>query len=378
MSLIGTALCGSTAAQEPAPETDFQHVVVYHEAGRYGGWPANHGIWSWGNEILVGYSRGYHKDSGPKIHHSIDREKPEEHVLGRSLDGGLTWQLEAPSRYGMLLAPKKKLHDEQLPHIQRKEWTDCPGEINFAHPDFAMTLRMDDANVGPSCFYISYDRGRSWKGPYRLPNLGTPGISARTDYLVQDGKTCLVFLTAGKSNAKEGRPLCARTNDGGKTWVLVNWIAPEQEGYAIMPATARLSGEGLLTAIRYREPNNGKSWIDSYYSPDNGKSWSYRNCPVPDSGEGNPPSLIRLKDGRLCLTWGQRKLPFGVRAKLSADEGKTWSRDYVLRADGQSRDIGYPRTVQRPDGKLVIVYYFCVDHAQERDIIATIWTPPEK
>ena len=54
-----------------------QHVDVYYEPGRYGGWPANHGIWSWGDEILVGFSKGYYKDLGDR--HHIDREKPELH-----------------------------------------------------------------------------------------------------------------------------------------------------------------------------------------------------------------------------------------------------------------------------------------------------------
>jgi hypothetical protein len=363
------------AGEEPPVETSAEHVVVYHEPGRFGGWPANHGIWIWENEILVGFSRGYYKDLGP-TRHAIDREKPEEHVLARSLDGGATWTIEEPARQGVLLPSSKRMHGVFPPGLKPREWIDCPGDINFTHPDFAMTLRMEDNHVGPSCFYCSYDRGRSWKGPFRFPNLGTEGIAARTDYIVEDSRTCLVFLTAGKSNQKEGRPLCARTTDGGKTWQLQGWIAPQQPGYAIMPATVRLSGEGLLSAVRYREPNNGLSWIDAYRSLDNGKTWSFLNRPVPDTGEGNPASLIRLHDGRLCLVWGQRKNPFGIRAKLSADEGKTWSRDYVLRADGQSRDVGYPRTVQRPDGKVVTVYYFCQDQSQERDIIATLWTPP--
>ena len=43
-----------------------RHVMVYHQPGRFGGWPANHGIWSWGDEILVGFSAGYFKDHGPE------------------------------------------------------------------------------------------------------------------------------------------------------------------------------------------------------------------------------------------------------------------------------------------------------------------------
>jgi len=32
------------------------NVHVYSEPGRYGGWPANHGIWGGGNEIVVGFT----------------------------------------------------------------------------------------------------------------------------------------------------------------------------------------------------------------------------------------------------------------------------------------------------------------------------------
>ena len=53
-----------------------RHVSVYDRDGRFGGWPANHGIWSWGDEILVGFSAGYYKDLGPD-RHAIDRERPQ-------------------------------------------------------------------------------------------------------------------------------------------------------------------------------------------------------------------------------------------------------------------------------------------------------------
>ncbi len=59
------------------------------------GWPANHGIWSWKDEILVGFSRGTYKDRG-RYHH-IDHDKPEEHLRRGSLDGGLTWSVEKPN-----------------------------------------------------------------------------------------------------------------------------------------------------------------------------------------------------------------------------------------------------------------------------------------
>src|SRR5688572_8624932 len=74
-----------------------KHVVVARAAGRYGGWPANHGMWVWGNEILVGFSWGHMRDGGAESGHPIDRQRPEEHMLARSLDGGETWKHEKPA-----------------------------------------------------------------------------------------------------------------------------------------------------------------------------------------------------------------------------------------------------------------------------------------
>jgi len=47
----------------------------------------------------------------------------------------------------------------------------------------------------------------------------------------------------------------------------------------------------------------------------------------------------------------------------------------LLRADGGTWDLGYTRTVQRPDGKMVTVYYFNEAEDRERYISATIWNP---
>ena len=91
-----------------ADDREIRHLTVYREDGRFGGWPANHGIWNWDNEILVGFSRGYHKDR--KSGHNIDHDKPEEHVLARSLDAGETWALEHPNSQGMLLGVGPALH----------------------------------------------------------------------------------------------------------------------------------------------------------------------------------------------------------------------------------------------------------------------------
>jgi hypothetical protein len=371
--LLLVCLGGVAPAADDVP---VEHVMVYHHRGRFGGWPANHGIWSWGNEILVGFSAGYHKDLGP-ARHNIDHDKPEEHLLARSRDGGRTWSVEDPARQHILVGTAGMRHGTVPPGATEPEPVDCPGGIDFTHPDFAMTCRMAGVHTGVSRFYYSYDRGHSWKGPFRLPLFGQPGIAARTDYLVNGPRDCLLFLTASKSNRREGRPICVRTTDGGKSWRLVGLIGPEPKGYAIMPSTVRLAPRGLLTAVRCSEPGARPSnWIEVWKSGDDGATWSLLGVPVPDTGEGNPPHLLKLADGRLCLTYGHRAKPFGVFARLSGDQGRTWGPPLTLRADGGGQDLGYPRSVQRPDGKVVTVYYFWDEHTgPERYIAASIWDP---
>ena len=349
-----------------------ENVVVYHEPGRFGGWPANHGMWSWGNELLVGFSAGYFKDNGP-ARHAIDHDRPEEHLLARSLDGGQTWKIENPAEHGALIPRGEALHGTELPRVVDRPWTDCPGGIDFTHPDFAMTLRMSDNHGGQSRFYYSTDRGHRWQGPFKFPMLGLLGIAARTDYIVNDKHDCTVFLTASKPSGREGRPFCARTIDGGKTWTFVGWIGPEPEGYGIMPSTVRVGEHGFLSAIRLRTAD--KSWIDAYFSADDGHQWTLRSTPVPDAGEGNPAAMLRLGGGSICITYGVRAKPFGMRARLSRDEGQSWGDEIMLRGDGGGRDLGYPRSVERPDGKVVTVYYWNDDPNMTRYIAATIWDP---
>jgi hypothetical protein len=371
MAIIATALLGLLPGKPMMMAEGVTNVKVYYEKGRFGGWPANHGIWSWGNEILVGYSRGYYKDLGPTRHH-IDREKPEEFWLARSMDGGMTWTLEHPAEKGFLIPRGEFLHGTETPGLALPPITDLKEPMDFTYPDFVLTFRMENINAGTSRFEYSYDRGSTWSGPYRLPNFGTRGTAARTDYIVNGKRDAFIFITVGKKNGQEGRPLCARTTDGGVTWKLVSWIGPEPDGFAIMPSTVRISDTELLTTFRRREGTF--RWISEWRSKDNGETWTQESNPVDYLGEGNPPMLNKLKDGRLCLTYGFRAYPYSIRTRLSTDNGKTWGPQIVLRDDGTDRDIGYVRSVQRPDGKMVTIYYINDEKTgPERYIGATIW-----
>lgn len=334
-----------------------QNVTVFQSPGRYGGWPANGGMWAWGDELVVDFTGAWFKHATKD--HAVDRSKPFEKWQARSLDGGLTWTAE-----------KSDLLSD--PAVAAKA-VPLAAPLDFTQPDFAMMFQFANLHVGPSFFYVSTNRCRAWQGPFRFAVAGVDKIAARTDLIVLGQRDALMFASAAKANDKEGRTFCARTVDGGLTWKLVSFIGPEPEGFTIMPATVRLKNGALLTAIRHAEKS--RAVIDVYRSDDLGARWKFLGAATGNIG-GNPPTLTQLADGRLVLAYGYRLKPFGIRARTSADDGNTWSDEIVLRKDGLTGDLGYPRTVVRADGKLVTAYYFNGPRDEDRTIQATVWTPP--
>ena len=352
-----SALALTLTAGEPRV---LRNVTVYKQAGRFGGWPANHGIWTWGNEILVGFSAAYFQVKSPD-RHQYDNTRPEVPTLARSLDGGETWSLETPASL--------------RPPSQGGEARDLTEPMDFTDPNFAMKLWFDDASKGPSWLWHSRDRGHNWSGPYRVPNFGQPAVAARTDYIVNGKRDAFLFLTAAKKNGKEGHVFCARTTDGGLHWKLVSFLGEEPAGFSIMPSSVRLSKSEIVTATRVKVDQE-TSRIDIYASSDDASTWSLRSKAIGTGAfSGNPPSLVLLRDGRLAITYGTRTAPFGIRARLSKDQGRTWSEEIVLRDDAAAWDNGYTRSAQRPDGNIVTVYYFPEQPQTERMIAATIWDP---
>jgi hypothetical protein len=351
--LVASLFMISCAAKEEAASSSnpIQHVTVFQEDGRFAGWPANNGMWNWGNEILVGFVLADHQE---KQGHTYD-EATSHYKYARSRDGGLTWSIEDAREAGQTAWTYQNQNREKSDVGSLKE------PIDFSHPDMALTFSREDNNVGPSLFYYSYDRGVRWNGPYRLPNLDTPGVAARTDYIVNGKNELLAFLTIAKQNKREGRVAMFKTVDGGVTWENKAWLGEEPDAFDIMPSSVRLSPTEILTTIRGRESNPRRDFIKAFYSADNGGSWQALHEPVVDTGMGgSPPALVKMTDGRLALAYAFRS-KYGSRIclRLSSDGGRTWSHEIPLRmGDGATNDIGYPRMVQRPDGKLVITYYW--------------------
>lgn len=342
---------------------DVENAVIYHNPKEFAGWPANEGVWSWGNEILVAFHFGEYEEREKE--HSIGKNLGI--LFSRSLDGGKTWTTE----------PHKEI---VLPKFIRKADANAvPSEgIDFASPGFAMKMRGQ-------FYFTSADKGRNWSGPHLLPDFGNK-VNSRTSYVVTGPKSCLFFITSEEktSQSEWGRVFVAETKDGGKTFEFLSWIGDDlREGlseeekaegsiFAIMPDVIRLDNGHLLCSIRSRIKR--EKWTDLYESADGGHSWT-KLCEL-ERGSSNPAALVNLGGESVAAVYGSRRKPsFGIMAKLSEDGGKTWSDQLVLRDDARKWDIGYARAVLRPDGTIVAAYYYTTEDLPENFIAATIWKP---
>lgn len=347
-----------------------RNIIVYARPGTFAGWPANNGLWCWdGQELLAGFVAGdYVEQRGHNI------AEPYRLLTARSTDGGETWAVGAPT----LTAPEQTDQSE-------------PAQIDYSGPGFA--LRVAGAGYHGSdslegAFFVTPDRGRTWRGPHAFdaltqhPALRDLSITARTDYVVEGAQRCLVMMSARKSaDLAADRVFCARTTDGGHSFQFVAWVVPPSDPYrAVMPATVRCDSGQLVTAIRRREPGTERCWIDAYASADAGGTWRWVSK-VADTGwwNGNPPALVKLRDGRLCCVFGDRAIR-RMQALFSSNEGASWGRGVTLRDDflGDAHDepdFGYPRACQRADGQLIAIYYWATAALPHQHIAATIWTP---
>lgn len=194
----------------------------------------------------------------------------------------------------------------------------------------------------------STDGGLTWSARYRVP-LNSPHGPVQ----LNDGR----ILYAGKALwTEEGRIGVAVSEDDGVSW---KWLAsiPTRSGddpgkYHELHAVETSSGR-LIAQIRNHNSQTSGETLQSH-SDDGGKSWS---VPETTGVWGYPSHLLRLKDGRILMSHGHRRGPIGNQARLSEDDGRTWSSPIVISSDASSSDLGYPTTAELNDGSLLTVWY---------------------
>ncbi|MEA4912311.1 MAG: sialidase family protein, partial [Oscillospiraceae bacterium] len=266
---------------------------------------------------------------------------------------------------------------------------DTDGPFGVNSEDFLMiTAHMRSVDIETqkkdygSWVCVSEDNGMTWKEPTRCPIASFHG-----PMLLQDGS--LLYLgkdVDGKETGGVNRAY--KSTDDGVTWEHVSDIpiAPDEGlSYAnfVDPHGVQLPNGRIICHIRYQNgaapEKYGSFTIFQTVSDDNGKTWSTPECLKVN---GSPPHLLRHSSGALICTYGRRSKPFGESAMVSLDDGKTWITELILRDDTKNSDLGFPSSVELPDGSIYTVYSQYIDHPdgsmdKKASILATKWSIEE-
>jgi len=211
----------------------------------------------------------------------------------------------------------------------------------------------------------SIDGSRSWSPQYRCLVTSPHGPT-----LLRDGR----IIHLGKEFREGAHRIGAcESKDDGMTW---DWLAeiPEVTEFphsGLHELHAVEASDGSIVAHIRNHNVSHKFEILQSISTNGGHSWSN---PHPTGVWGFPSHLLRMQDNRLLMTYSYRRAPYGICARFSNDNGKTWSNQLMVSADCDCPDFGYPSTVELSSGILLTVWYEARGDSSKTVLRQAKWT----
>jgi len=350
-----------------------RHIVVHKDDSMYAAWPNIERLAS-GDLICAFYQAIRRK-------HVTHLDTTGRSVYVRSTDEGRTWTREPnviyddeDSQENVAVA---QLSDGRL-MADFYSWHNVRAEEKQAVKEPKWWLGQSIAPysaayvVGVS-IVTSADGGRTWSKHYTLVNApGWLDFATNKPVLELPGGTLLVPMYGRRPGDNHDSSVVMRSTDGGRTWSRPSVVADGMEhGFSFNETSlAWLSNNTILAMMRTAGADDH---LYQSRSTNRGLTWSK---PEKTPMVGHPPDLLLLKSGDLLCTYGYRHKPYGIRACISHDFGRTWDMEHevVLRDDGLGGDLGYPSSMELKDGAILTVYYFYGEDGV-RYIAGTFWRP---
>jgi hypothetical protein len=378
--------------ERPRKAPDAAHSVVYRNDREFCGWPFYCGLWKLANgELVAGFKRIQNSyDSSGAVSHTKLTVGQGELFLIRSRDGGRSWDTATLQPVFKLSATIAEISAQGPEHYEAE------GPLDFSDPNVLVMSGAVPALLkadSRAWLRASADGGKTWRRPILLPLGGLGSLTGHGSAMTRSDGVQLLGLSTTSPDGWTHRPLVYASTDGIE-WRFLSFVTPEIVGGsavndrsipAIFGATRHfytrlieLQDGRILASIRFQREARDVIWTDIFASDDGGRTWFFLSR-VNDWGA--PGDIVQMKDGRVACVYGYRVRPWGIRARISDDGGRSWGTEIILRDDGGSWDLGYPRVIEHEQGKLLTIYYINREddpiqmNGGVRHIAQTIFTP---
>jgi BNR repeat-like domain len=349
-------------------ESRARHGIVWRSETEFCGWPHYCGLWKVkSGELVVGFKRIAidYRDQAAVSHNRLTYRQGELYLI-RSSDNGCTWDPDS-------FQPVHRLNitAEEIEALGLRSY-EPEGPLDLSSADTLIMSGAVPALYKPDSqawLRASEDGGKTWRRPILLPLCGLPALTGNSSSMLREDGMHLMGLTVTRDGGWTNQPIVYASSDG-MTWRFLSTIVPTADDGSswsdrrrpfifgairyIYPKLVPLADGRILCGLRFQREADGVIWTEVHESGDGGRTWSYLSR-VGDWGA--PGDIIEMQDGRIACVYGYRLPPYGIRSRTSEDGGRTWGPEQVLRDDGGSWDLGYPRVIEHEEGRLLTVYY---------------------